>query len=56
VLPLTLTGGAAVSALALLRGATLRQAVADGVAIAVAAVPEGLRWWLRCLSSPPPSA
>src|SRR5271168_680894 len=42
VLPLTLTGGAAVSALALLRGATLRQAVADGVAIAVAAVPEGL--------------
>src|SRR5271165_630955 len=42
VLPLTLAGGAAVSALALLRGATLRQAVADGVAIAVAAVPEGL--------------
>src|SRR6201999_3879191 len=42
VLPLTLTGGAAVTALALLRRATLRQAVADGVAIAVAAVPEGL--------------
>ncbi|BAX90386.1 cation-translocating P-type ATPase [Mycobacterium shigaense] len=42
VLPLTLTGGAAVSVLALLRSATLRQAVADGVAIAVAAVPEGL--------------
>ncbi|QNI05098.1 cation-translocating P-type ATPase [Mycobacterium kubicae] len=42
VLPLTLAGGAAVSALALLRHATLRQAVADGVAIAVAAVPEGL--------------
>ena len=42
VLPLTLTGGAAVSALALLRRASLRQAVADGVAIAVAAVPEGL--------------
>ncbi len=42
VLPLTLAGGAAVTGLALLRGATLRQAVADGVAIAVAAVPEGL--------------
>ncbi|HVQ83898.1 MAG TPA: cation-translocating P-type ATPase, partial [Mycobacterium sp.] len=42
VLPLTLTGGAAVTALALLRRAPLRQAVADGVAIAVAAVPEGL--------------
>ncbi|WP_157012035.1 HAD-IC family P-type ATPase, partial [Mycobacterium celatum] len=42
VLPLTLAGGAAVSGLALLRKASLRQAVADGVAIAVAAVPEGL--------------
>ncbi len=42
VLPLTLTGGAAVTGLALLRRASLRQAVADGVAIAVAAVPEGL--------------
>ena len=42
VLPLTLAGGAAVTGLALLRHATLRQAVADGVAIAVAAVPEGL--------------
>ena len=42
VLPLTLAGGVAVSGLALLRRATLRQAVADGVAIAVAAVPEGL--------------
>ena len=42
VLPLTLAGGATVSALALLRHAPLRQAVADGVAIAVAAVPEGL--------------
>src|ERR1700758_2753125 len=42
VLPLTLTGGAAVTARALLKRATLRQAVADGVAIAVAAVPEGL--------------
>ncbi|WP_293346798.1 cation-translocating P-type ATPase [Mycobacterium sp.] len=42
VLPLTLAGGASVSALALLRRAPLRQAVADGVAIAVAAVPEGL--------------
>ncbi|MBS4728164.1 cation-translocating P-type ATPase [Mycobacterium sp. SM1] len=42
VLPLTLAGGAAVTALALLRRSSLRQAVADGVAIAVAAVPEGL--------------
>jgi len=42
VLPLTLAGGAAVTGLAMLRRATLRQAVADGVAIAVAAVPEGL--------------
>ncbi|CAM4310575.1 Calcium-transporting ATPase [Mycobacterium basiliense] len=42
VLPLTLAGGAAVTVLALIRRATLRQAVADGVAIAVAAVPEGL--------------
>jgi cation-transporting ATPase I len=42
VLPVTLAGGAAVTALALLRRASLRQAVADGVAIAVAAVPEGL--------------
>jgi cation-transporting P-type ATPase I len=42
VLPMTLAGGAAVTGLALLRRASLRQAVADGVAIAVAAVPEGL--------------
>lgn len=42
VLPLTLAGGATVTGLALLRQASLRQAVADGVAIAVAAVPEGL--------------
>ncbi len=42
VLPLTLAGGGAVTALALLGRASLRQAVADGVAIAVAAVPEGL--------------
>lgn len=42
VLPLTLAGGATVSVLALVRRASLRQAVADGVAIAVAAVPEGL--------------
>ncbi len=42
VLPLTLAGGAAVTGLALLHQGTLRQAVADGVAIAVAAVPEGL--------------
>ncbi|WP_419866390.1 HAD-IC family P-type ATPase [Mycobacterium kyorinense] len=42
VLPLTLAGGAAVTGLALLRRASLRQSVADGIAIAVAAVPEGL--------------
>ncbi len=42
VLPMTLAGGAAVTGLSLLHGGTLRQAVADGVAIAVAAVPEGL--------------
>jgi cation-transporting ATPase I len=42
VLPLTLAGGAAVTGLALAHRASLRQAVADGVAIAVAAVPEGL--------------
>ncbi|RFD26344.1 HAD family hydrolase [Mycobacterium uberis] len=42
VLPLTLAGGAVVTGLALLRRTSLRQAVADGVAIAVAAVPEGL--------------
>ena len=42
VLPLTLAGGATVTGLAMLRRAPLRQAVADGVAIAVAAVPEGL--------------
>jgi cation-transporting ATPase I len=42
VLPLTLAGGAAVTGLAMIRRASLRQAVADGVAIAVAAVPEGL--------------
>jgi len=42
VLPLTLAGGATVTGLALAHRAPLRQAVADGVAIAVAAVPEGL--------------
>ncbi|EUA56504.1 hydrolase of sodium-potassium ATPase alpha subunit [Mycobacterium xenopi 4042] len=47
VLPLTLAGGAAVTGLALLRRASLRQAVADGIAIAVAAVPKGCRWWHR---------
>jgi cation-transporting P-type ATPase I len=42
VLPLTLAGGAVVTGLALVGRATVRQAVSDGVAIAVAAVPEGL--------------
>ncbi|MBC9712788.1 cation-translocating P-type ATPase [Streptomyces sp. TRM66268-LWL] len=41
-LPLTLFGGAAVSGLAVLRGTGLRRAVSSGVAVAVAAVPEGL--------------
>ncbi|MGW0246473.1 HAD-IC family P-type ATPase [Nocardia goodfellowii] len=41
-LPLTLAGGAAVTALGGLRGRTLRTAIADGVGVAVAAVPEGL--------------
>ncbi|MYR58206.1 HAD-IC family P-type ATPase, partial [Streptomyces sp. SID625] len=41
-LPLTLTGGAAVTGLALLRGTPVREAVSGGVAVAVAAVPEGL--------------
>lgn len=42
VLPLTLAGGAAVTALSLLRGRPVREAVGGGVAVAVAAVPEGL--------------
>ncbi|MDG3010401.1 cation-translocating P-type ATPase [Rhodococcus sp. D2-41] len=42
VLPLVLAGGAGVTGLSLLRRRPLRQAIADGVAIAVAAVPEGL--------------
>ncbi|MFB7599320.1 HAD-IC family P-type ATPase, partial [Streptomyces sp. NPDC056160] len=41
-LPLTLSGGAAVTGLALLRGTPVREAVSGGVAVAVAAVPEGL--------------
>jgi cation-transporting ATPase I len=41
-LPLTLAGGVAVTLLGTLRGQRLRAAVADGVAVAVAAVPEGL--------------
>jgi cation-transporting P-type ATPase I len=41
-LPAAGLGGLAVTGLAALRGAPLRQAVASGVAIAVAAVPEGL--------------
>ena len=42
VLPLTAAGGIAVTGLGLLRGAAVREAVASGVAISVAAVPEGL--------------
>ncbi|MEC3919021.1 cation-translocating P-type ATPase [Nocardia sp. CDC160] len=41
-LPLTLAGGSVVTLLGGLRGRVLRQAIADGVAVAVAAVPEGL--------------
>lgn len=41
-LPATGIGGIAVTGLAALRGVPLREAVASGVAIAVAAVPEGL--------------
>ena len=42
VLPLTLAGGAAVTALGVLWRRPLREAVTGGVAVAVAAVPEGL--------------
>ncbi|MGC0208803.1 cation-translocating P-type ATPase [Streptomyces levis] len=41
-LPMTFTGGAAVTGLSLLRGSPVRRAVSGGVAVAVAAVPEGL--------------
>jgi len=41
-LPWTLAGGAAVTGLSLLRGRSMREAVGGGVAVAVAAVPEGL--------------
>ncbi|MGW0177816.1 cation-translocating P-type ATPase [Nocardia sp. NPDC003345] len=41
-LPLTLAGGGIVTALGGLRGRTLRDAISDGVGVAVAAVPEGL--------------
>ena len=40
--PVSMTGGALVGALGLLRRTDLRQAVASGIAIAVAAVPEGM--------------
>ncbi|MFB7496598.1 HAD-IC family P-type ATPase [Streptomyces sp. NPDC056161] len=42
MLPFTLLGGAAVTGLSLLRGRPVRQAVRGGLAVAVAAVPEGL--------------
>ncbi|MBM7808923.1 cation-transporting ATPase I [Geodermatophilus bullaregiensis] len=42
VLPLTLAGGTAVTALGVLWRRPLREAVGSGVAVAVAAVPEGL--------------
>ncbi|MGY1884183.1 HAD-IC family P-type ATPase [Blastococcus sp. SYSU DS0753] len=42
VLPLTLAGGGAVTLLGVLWGRPLRESVAAGLAIAVAAVPEGL--------------
>ncbi len=40
--PVSMTGGGLVGALGLLRGTGLRNAVASGIAIAVAAVPEGM--------------
>ncbi|ORW91252.1 haloacid dehalogenase [Mycobacterium sp. IEC1808] len=40
--PVSVTGGALVGGLGMLRGTGLRQAVASGIAIAVAAVPEGM--------------
>ena len=42
ILPLTVGAGAVVTALGWLRGTGLREAVTSGVAISVAAVPEGL--------------
>ncbi|WP_063756158.1 cation-translocating P-type ATPase [Streptomyces sp. NRRL B-24720] len=42
VLPLTLAGGAAVTAVSLIRGTPVREAVRGGLTVAVAAVPEGL--------------
>ncbi|MFI0408054.1 cation-translocating P-type ATPase [Actinomadura sp. 3N508] len=41
-LPATVLGGAAVTGLGMLRGLPLRRALGSGVAVAVAAVPEGL--------------
>ncbi|GAB2735993.1 cation-translocating P-type ATPase [Amycolatopsis magusensis] len=41
-LPLTMLGGALVTGLSAIRGRPMRRALAGGVAIAVAAVPEGL--------------
>ncbi|MDT5189910.1 MAG: cation-transporting P-type ATPase, partial [Mycobacterium sp.] len=41
-LPISLAGGGLVTALGLLRGTGLRQAISSGVAVSVAAVPEGL--------------
>lgn len=40
--PVSLTGGALVGALGLLRGTGIREAVASGIAVTVAAVPEGM--------------
>ncbi|MFI9272103.1 HAD-IC family P-type ATPase [Kitasatospora sp. NPDC052896] len=42
MLPFTLLGGATVTGLSLLRGRPVREAVRGGLAVAVAAVPEGL--------------
>ncbi|GDY29060.1 cation-translocating P-type ATPase [Gandjariella thermophila] len=41
-LPLTLAGGAVVTLLSVLRGRPIREALQGGIAVAVAAVPEGL--------------
>jgi H+-transporting ATPase len=53
VWPVSIIGGALVTALGLLRRTSLREAVSSGVAVSVAAVPRGCRWWRPWPSSPP---
>ncbi len=56
VLPMTLAGGAAVTALALLRRASLRQAVATASPSRWPRSRRVYRWWPPSPSLPPPSA